>query len=130
MSGHEHTPVPDGYPVQKIQERVLIRWGPIWASAIGLVTVIVVSLGLVRAFQLALEGDKKDPVTAKYVDPNYEQAPGTAPMYPAQVALKTLYLEKQNQILSSYGWVNQEEKIARIPIDQAKALVVKKYGKE
>lgn len=130
MSGHEEVPVPDGYPVQTIQQRVLIRWGPIWASTIGLITVVVVSLGLVRAFQLALEGGKQDSIHARYVDPDYEQAPGTAPLSPAQVAVKDAYLAKQQQILSSYGWVDQEAKVARIPIDQAKALVVKKYGKE
>ena len=35
------------------------------------------------------------------------------------------YLQQQNQVLSSYGWVDRQKGIVRIPIDQAMSLLLK-----
>lgn len=129
MSEHEDVAVPEGYPNQKIQDRVVVKWAPLSASAIGLVTMIVVSLGLVRAFELVLQSDGRPAIHANAVQEGFEQPSGVAPLDPAQVPVKKAYLEEQHKLLTSYGWVDQEKKLARIPIDRAKALVVEKYGK-
>ncbi len=129
MSNHdEHTQFAPGYQHQSIEERVVIKWAPIWASVIGLVTLIVVALGLVRAFELALAGDDNRSITAAWMPADFQQAPGTAPLNPAQVAQKEIYEEHQQHLLTTYGWANQEKKLARIPLDRAKALIVEKYG--
>lgn len=131
MSNHdEHTEFAPGYHHQTLEERVVIKWAPIWASAIGLVTLIVVSLGLVRAFELALAGNDNRSIHAGWMPEDFQQAPGTAPLNPAQVASREIYNDQQKELLSTYGWANQEKKLARIPLDRAKALIVEKYGQK
>jgi len=129
MSDHEDVAFPPGYPQQPVQQRVHFKWTPVFASCIGLIALIVVSLGLVRAFELALMN--KDQKTISAIEqPGYEKPVGAAQLNPAQVPVKEAYFARQKELLSSYGWVDREKNIVRIPIDRAKSLIVEKYGKE
>ncbi|WP_437192766.1 hypothetical protein [Planctomicrobium sp. SH527] len=127
MSSHdEHVPVPEGYPVQSCDERVFVRMGSIWAGLIGLTTLIVVSMGLVRAFDLALSKDRPN-VERRSVKDGFEQPAGVAVLSPDQVAIRKQYEEKQNVLLTTYGWQDEKHSVARLPIARAMSLVVKKY---
>ncbi|SFI58936.1 hypothetical protein [Planctomicrobium piriforme] len=129
MSHHDHEPFPQDYPQQHAYDRVLLKTGPLWASLIGLVTLIVFSMGLMRAFQLALTPDRPL-VQPKDINPDFQLPAGIAPLNPEQVSQRESYLARQKQLLSEYGWVSEKQKVARIPIDLAMSLVAKKYEKK
>ncbi len=127
MSSHdEHVPVPDGYPVQSSDDRVFVRMGPVWAGLIGLTTLIVVSMGLVRAFDLALSKDRPV-VERRSVKEGFQQPAGVALLNPDQVAIRKAYEEKQNGLLTTYAWLDEKHSVARLPIARAMSLLVKKY---
>lgn len=127
MSSHdEHVPVPDGYPVQSSDDRVFVRMGPVWAGLIGLTTLIVVSMGLVRAFDLALSKDRPV-VERRSVKEGFQQPTGVALLNPDQVAIRKAYEEKQNGLLTTYAWLDEKHSVARLPIARAMSLLVKKY---
>lgn len=127
MSSHdEHVPVPDGYPVQSSDDRVFVRMGPVWAGLIGLTTLIVVSMGLVRAFDLALSKDRPV-VERRSVKEGFQQPAGVALLNPDQVVIRKAYEEKQNGLLTTYAWLDEKHSVARLPIARAMSLLVKKY---
>jgi len=118
-------PYPEG---QASHERVMVKTGSIWAAAIGLATLIVVSLGLMRAFQLALNNGRP------LVHPNRAEQQLSlikrmAPLDPNQRLQRDRYEKEQKYLLSHYSWVDQKQQLARIPIDRAMSLIVQKYGK-
>jgi|GEM_PF-2518519 len=128
MSGHEPHPTPVDYPVQHAFDRVMIKTGPLWAGLVGLITLIVFSMGLMRAFLLTMTPDRE------VVEPAYYNSadvpPSTAaPLNPQQVAQKLAYIAKQETLLNDYGWADEQHQVARIPVERAMTLVVEKYGK-
>jgi hypothetical protein len=123
MSEHEsNSPQGSGH------QRMMAKTGVLWAFAIGLATLMVVALGLMNALQLALRQGRPQ------ITPNefYEQVelPGhTAPLNPDQIAQRRAYEARQHKLLTEYAWVDQKQKIARIPIERAMTLIVDQYGK-
>ncbi len=100
--------------------RTLIHWG------IGLAVFLVA--GLVVAY-----------VTFRYYTTQENAGPPASPLesnvrtLPPEPRLQVnapaelqQYLDRQNRILNSYGWVNREQGIVRIPIDRAMDLLIKK----
>ena len=115
-------------PGDPIDERVKIKTGFLWAGLIGLTTLIVVSMGLMRAFQLALEEGHTivNPVDSSPQDNRIRRS---ALLDSNQRATREAYDLKQAKILESYEWIDQKEGLARIPVSRAIDLVVAKYGK-
>jgi len=109
-------------------ERVMVKTGALWAAAIGLATLIVVSLGLMRAFQLALSHGEPES-NPKLVEQQLSLIKRMAPLDPDQRAQRTKYDQEQQALLTQYHWVDQKQQLARIPIDRAMSLIVQQYGK-
>jgi hypothetical protein len=94
---------------------------------IGLALMCVVSgvivLGLFRMFEN--QAAKNDPVLSPLVQPA-----GQLPPEPRLVENEPLMLEKHRkteaEILGKYGWVDQAAGVARLPIDEAKKLLLHK----
>lgn len=59
--------------------------------------------------------------TAKQIPP-----PGTPLIEPDPVQDYRKYIEQENRVLDSYGWVGQKAGVARIPIDRAMQLLLKR----
>ncbi|WP_437185000.1 hypothetical protein SH668x_002090 [Planctomicrobium sp. SH668] len=115
-------------PGDPIEERVKIKTGILWAGLIGLVTLIIVSMGLMRAFQLALA----DGVAIVHPSDKFEQQNRinrSAPLDYNQRASRKIYDDKQAHILDGYGWIDQKQNLAHIPVSRAMELIVSKYGK-
>ncbi|WP_437224126.1 hypothetical protein SH661x_003497 [Planctomicrobium sp. SH661] len=121
----EHPPQVPGEP---IEDRMLVKTGVLWASAIGLATLVVVSLGLMRAFQLAMSTGAP---TVHPIDAQEQLSliSRMAPLDPNQREQRKKYEIEQAALLNNYSWVDQKQNIARIPVDRAMALIVQQYGK-
>jgi hypothetical protein len=126
MSHHDdHGPAP-GEEIP-IEDRVLIKPGYVYAGLIGLATMIVVSMGLMRAFDLALtDGAKR--INALETEKQVSMIKRAAPLDPNQQAQRRKYDHEQAVLLSSYAWINKKDDVARIPIQRAMEIVVKEYG--
>jgi hypothetical protein len=93
--------------------------------AIGLAVVCVVSgmivLGLFNLFER--QAAKNDPVLPLHAVPA-----GQEPPEPRLVVNEPLMLRKQHEaeaeVLEKYGWVNQAAGVARVPIDEAKKMLL------
>ena len=90
--------------------------------AVGLVLVTILSMGLIIGVFNVLKtmegGEAKaiDP-TKSFPEPRLQKTP-----IPDLKAVRAA----ENQVLDTYGWVDQQKGTVRIPIDQAMDLVVKK----
>ncbi len=88
--------------------------------AIGLTVVCVLSLGLlygVFRFMLSQEGGKAPEIVKSPPNPRLEVVP--------PVELRA-FRTAEDQELSTYGWVDQQKGVVRIPIDRAIDLLAKK----
>jgi len=122
---HAHEPLPQG---QTAHERVMVKTGGIWAATIGLITLIVVAMGLMRALQLALNNGRPR-IHPNQAEQQLSLIKRMAPLDPNQRTHRMKYEEEQETLLNHYSWVDQKQQLARIPIDRAMALIVQKYGK-
>jgi hypothetical protein len=121
----EHEQVPSGVSGNP---RLLVKTGVLWAFGIGLATLMVVALGLMNALQLALRQGKPQ-ITPKEFYEHVELPGNMSALNPDQVAQRQAYEARQHHLLSEYAWVDQKQKIARIPIERAMSLIVNQYGK-
>ncbi|WP_437201411.1 hypothetical protein [Planctomicrobium sp. SH664] len=94
------------------------------ASLLALVTV---SLGLMWGFEQLLKPvlAHKQPVELR----TSPSRPALAPLDPFQQQQRKAYEEAQRKLLTSYGWIDEKQKIAHIPIEQAMKEIVEQYGK-
>ena len=94
---------------------------------IGLAAMCLVSAALVYGLFKVFESQaaKRDPVLAPQAMPA-----GQLPPEPRLVENEPLMLEKhletQAEVLEKYGWVDQAAGVARVPIDEAKKLLLHK----
>jgi hypothetical protein len=90
--------------------------------AIGLVLVTILSMGLIivvfNVFKSMEGGQAKtiDP-TKSFPDPQLQKTP---------IPDLKVVRAAEEQVLTTYGWVDQQKGVVRIPIAQAMDLVVKK----
>lgn len=119
---------PQHIPGETAQERMTIKSGVFWASGIALVTLIVVSMGLMRAFQLALNNGAA-PVHPNAAQEQLSLIRRMAPLDPNQRAERIKYEQQQAALLDNFSWMDQKQHLARIPIDRAMSIIVQQYGK-
>ena len=89
-------------------------------AVIGLTVLIIASLLIVSGLDTFLSGDRARVVPSEVSTPSER---GT-PLEPDQGEQKQRYLAEQQELLSSYGWVDRQLGIARIPIEDAMQLYV------
>jgi hypothetical protein len=121
---------PDQWPHidHAADERLFLQTRSIWAAGLGLAVLVAASLGLMRAFVVMLGngGAQVQPV-----DVTQETYPPSkfAPLSAIQHASRDDYDKQQRGLLGSYGWIDQQQHLAHIPIERAMQLTVQKYGK-
>ncbi len=104
---------------------------------VGLVISLIIIGGVVTWFYIYLEVDqaKHNVLTSPLASAEPLQPPlGPALQINAQQDLATFRAE-EDRMLHSYGWVDRNNEIVRIPIDKAMGLVVQRgvkapWGKE
>jgi hypothetical protein len=94
----------------------------------SVVLIALLVLALLRYFDVrkARTGPSAPPLTRGEVlppEPRLQGAPGHASS-PAQDIRQ--FREQENRLLHSYGWVDEQNGVVRIPVDQAKRLIVER----
>lgn len=105
-----------GHEVDRVNVGTVVRVGA------GLATMVIVSMiGMVYLFRgLDAVVEVKLPT---YASPAEELTPPPPRVSPDQAKQRRELRAEHRRILTSYGWVDQEAGIARIPIDRAIELV-------
>ncbi len=118
---HDPSETPLHEPVQ-VSSRMIIT------SALVLGLLIAGTLGLMfglRAILLPTEKlNPENPGTA------IDQPQSTPALNPHQWQQRIIYQNEQSELLHSYGWVDEKQNLAHIPIEQAMTLTVQKYKDE
>jgi hypothetical protein len=127
MNPNESQPVvhPE-HPVHRETSDVAI--GGIFAFAVTLIVTLVVVSGLVWVFYSSLRREAAQPVPAEF--PLAATSMRRLPPEPRlqtepREDLRTLR-ESEERTLTTYGWVDKNAGIVRIPIDQAMKLTVER----
>ena len=102
-----------------------VNFRTVLAFGIAILVVVAISSGLMYGLFVAFEKQAKarDPEVSPYAVTN-----DTPPRGPQLLTNEPRYLrefrEEERGKLESYGWVNQGQAVAHVPIDLAKKLVV------
>lgn len=109
-------------------ERSDISVGGVVAFAVALTTVCVVIFGTVRVLNLVFARYRPQPAAAEY-----PLAAESLRRLPPEPRLQTdprddlMHLrDAEDRVLESYGWVDRDAGVVRIPIDQAMQLLVER----
>jgi hypothetical protein len=104
-----------------IHSRPLLLWG---AALLALVCVaLAVAEGLHRRLvPHRPAASATAPGSARPAESSF-----AAPLDSRQQAQRAEYEAEQRRLLSTYGWIDEEQRIARIPIDRAIELLPEKY---
>jgi len=108
-----------GFPVRQEEDRVRTR-----RVSEALVAVLVVSLALSAWAGWILRARERAPVPPRVVAAEVGGVMQT--LIGTDTAAYAL-ADRDREVLESYGWVDREAGIARIPIEQAMRLVVEAY---
>lgn len=99
---------------------------PIVAVGIGLLVFLLLSLLLTKGIFMGLkymETKKEKPAFFMIV----EKERTAAPYLEAQPAKDyQQYLQEQTEFVQSYGWINKQEGIVRIPVDRALQIIAQR----
>ncbi len=115
--GHEHDREPDvsqGYEARDVNPR------PVWWFTIGLLALTVGVMVLLVGMHRFLEGQ----YGSSTYPPAEERTVPDGPVLQANPRVQLDALREQEQeTLTNYGWVDEEQGIVRIPIERAMELV-------
>jgi hypothetical protein len=107
------------YESQDLNIRGIVYFG------IGLLVVTVVAMVLIFGILNSLEGSNPPPPIVNTAAPPPEPRimPNPIDRIPAEEQLEILRVQEE-EILTTYGWVDQDAGVVRIPIEQAMEMVV------
>ena len=109
------------YEPQDLNIRGIVYFG------IGLLAVIIIAMGLIAWMLTSMENktaaEQAGQPTAIEMPPEPRLLPNPMDNIPAKQQLETLRAY-EDDILHSYGWVDKEAGVVRIPIDEAMKKVV------
>jgi hypothetical protein len=108
-----------GFPVRQEDDRVRAR-----RVSAALATVLVVSLALSAWAGWMLRKRERAPVPPPVVSAEVGGVKQT--LIGPDTSARAL-ADRGREVLESYGWVDREAGVARIPIEQAMRLVVEAY---
>ena len=119
-------------------EHADVEVGPIVGFAISLLVVVAIVCVLMYGLQWTLERQaaRNDPVMSPLARPPAQMPPTTADPYfgdaqgPRLITSEPAVLSKQRameaEALGTYGWVDEKAGVARIPIQEAKKLILQR----
>lgn len=108
----------DGFETRDVPPARVLAVGVGVAVAVGLIALLL--LGLSQMLRVVVEEPRPGPLA-----PVERQVP--APRLQADPALELEEMQARDRlVLESYGWIDREAGIARIPIDRAMTLLVER----
>jgi hypothetical protein len=105
-----------------------IQYGAVYKFAVGLIVVIIVSMGLMWAASIYLkkQGIQSDPAPSPLAEANEKRLPPEPRLEKAPPKDLAELRAREDEILSGYAWVNKEQGLARIPVARALDIVAEK----
>lgn len=102
----------------------------IWAGALGILILIALSVtwGLWQSLQRS-DPRESTPLSEVTVTDN-GVSPARAPLNPHQQATRRSYMQRQQELLTEYGWVDRPANTGRIPIERAMTILVERVNGE
>jgi hypothetical protein len=100
----------------------------IWAFA-GLVGSALVGVHLIVWFVVAgleVRASRRDPAPSPIPEANLRHLPPAPNLQPDPLRDIDRMHEREEGVLTTYGWVDQDARIARIPVERAMALVLER----
>lgn len=120
----DHTPQAEAQTPERKHEGSDANIRGILLTAAGLVALIVFSaIGLYFYARGLFKGDPRGSVAPPPVVRG-EPLPPTPRVEANQALDREEMLAREREVLDSYGWVNEEQRIARIPISRAMDLLL------
>lgn len=104
------------YETTDISAPAMVRW------AVGLIVFTALSMVLVLGFYMALRGPVGRPRASAQVE---RRLPPWPRLQADPVREYVEYRAEQDKEMASYGWVDRERGIVRMPVDRAMELVEK-----
>jgi len=122
MAINPHTPPPTpnvGYETRDANPASIVKFG------VGLaILLIVVAIGMRWVFGFYAHTQNLGPAASPFE--NARTLPPSPRLQVTPQADIHSYWEKQQEILNSYGWVDEHNGVVRIPIDRAMRLVIER----
>lgn len=117
------SPAPEaGHETSDVSISAIIKFG-VGLAIVGAI-VLVAMWGLLRSFQAGAA--KRDQPVPPLVAANLRRTPREPRLEPNPLAPRVAAQAREDAILESYGWVDRNGGIARIPIDRAMQLLVER----
>ena len=114
-------PAPEaGRETQDVSIPAIVKFGI--GLAVGAVLVHVAMWGLFRVLETREE--RKDQPVSPMVAASLRRTPREPRLEPNPLAPRLALRAREDAVLTSYGWVDRNAGIARIPIDRAMELLV------
>jgi hypothetical protein len=117
----DHSEKP-GHQTDDVSTRAVVRFGV--GLAVATVVISLAMWGLFRFF--AARQEKRDEPVPPMVAANLRRTPSGPRLEPNPLAPRRAARAREDAVLESYGWVDRNAGIARIPIDRAMELLVEK----
>ena len=113
---------PGHQPADDVSTRAIVRFG----VGLGIATAVIslAMWGLFRFF--AARQEKHDERVPPMVAANLRRTPSGPRLEPDPLAPRRAARAREDAMLESYGWVDRNAGIVRIPIDRAMELLVEK----
>jgi hypothetical protein len=112
--------MPRGYETRDVNIRVVLWLAMATAVGAGLAHVGVYYLMSVYESQARENDPPLSPYAAR------EAAPPGTPLQAAPLADYEQYRREQERLTSTYGWVNRQQGVVRIPVERAMELYVER----
>ena len=111
-----------GHETDDVSIRAIVRFG--LGLAVGTAVVSLAMWGLFRFFDASQEkhGEKVPPMVAA----NLRRTPSGPLLEPDPLAPRLAARAREDAVLGSYGWVDPNAGVARIPVDRAMELLVER----
>jgi hypothetical protein len=111
-----------GHETSDVSIRGIVRFG----IGLGIATAVIslAMWGLFRFF--AARQDRREELVSPMVAANLRRTPSGPRLEPNPLAPRRAAQARENAVLESYGWVDPNTGIARIPIDRAMELLVQR----
>ena len=103
--------------------------GLFWFAVILLTCVLIIHIAVALIFKYFAGQNPQTFAAETPIVPSRDQWPKPAQQISPDQDLKE-FRARQEKLLHSYGWVNQEKGIARIPIERAMDLIIQENANQ